>query len=136
MLDHRMLGHANFTRLSGNAVKLLIDIASQYRGANNGDLAASWRLMSARGWKCKRALDLAKLELIHYGWLLETRKGGRRVCSLYALSWQKIDYCNGKLDAGMRSTLTPPGTWKQPREPWVKPRREKNKTGIRTCLPS
>jgi hypothetical protein len=142
MLDQRMLEHVNFTRLSGNAVKLLIDIASQYRGVNNGDLSTSWRLMSARGWKRKRTLELAKQELIHYGWLQETRQGGRRLCSLYAITWAKIDYCNGKLDC--HSTQIAPGTWKQPREPWIKPRRGRGKIVsvsdhalhcVRPCLP-
>ena len=142
MLDHRILAHPNFTRLTGNAVKLLIDIASQFRGGNNGSLAMTWCAMSARGWKCKRALELAKQELLYYGWLLQTRQGDRRQCCLYAITWAKIDYCNGKLDC--HSTLTAPGTWKLPKETWVKPRRGRGKIisvsehalhSVRSCLP-
>ena len=95
----------NFKKLSGSAVKLLIDIALQYRGYNNGDLQASITLMRERGWKSSATLNRARQELLHYGFIELTRQGGLGKCSLFAITWESIDECDGKLD--VRPTRTP-----------------------------
>ena len=66
----------NFIMLSSSAVKLLIDIAIQYNGANNGDLQASLNPMRARGWVSSSTLNRARQELLHYGFVELTRQGG------------------------------------------------------------
>ena len=108
-LQHRILDSRNYAALSSKAVKLLVDIGTQYRGKNNGDLTATWELMKLRGWKSKATLSDARDELIHYGFLILTRQGGRMKPNLYALSWQPIDYCKGKLD--VPSTTVPSNDW-------------------------
>ena len=78
---------------------LLLDLAAQYRGNNNGDLQAAWSLMSPRGWKSEATLNKAKKDLIASELIVETRKGARpNKCSLYALTWFALDDCGGKLD--------------------------------------
>ena len=90
--------------LSAQAKALLIDIFAQYRGDNNGDLCAAWTVMKRRGWKSEETLNNAKKALLRSGLLVETRKGCRpNKCSLYAVTWCTLDYCNGKLD------ITPQG---------------------------
>lgn len=89
-----------YARLSPYAVKLLLDLGSQYRGDNNGDLSAAWKLMHPKGWRSEETLAKAKQELLRAGFLIEMRKGRRpNVCSLYALTWQRLDPSN-KYDAG------------------------------------
>lgn len=78
---------------------LLFDLIAQYRGNNNGDLCAAWRLMRPRGWRSPVTLNKAKQELLELGLIAETRKGARpNKASLYALTWHALDDCNGKLD--------------------------------------
>ena len=110
-MPHAVLNHPNFTGLSPRATKLLMDLASQYKGSNNGDLAAAWSIMSKRGWTSKDQLHKALQELLRRGWVVITRQGHRpRVASLYALTWLEIHECGGKLDrAPTRKAL---GYWK------------------------
>ena len=87
----------NFRKLSASAVKLLIDMAIQYNGGNNGDLHASLNPMRLRGWRSSSTLNRARQELVYYGFIELTRQGGLGRCSLYAITWEGIDHCNGKI---------------------------------------
>ena len=84
---------------SGNAVKLLLELAAQFKGRNNGDLAMPWKLAKSKGWTSKDVLYRAKLDLLKKGLIAETRKGSRpHKATLYAVTWQGLDDCGGKLD--------------------------------------
>ncbi len=88
-----------YLEAGAHARMLLIDLALQYRGDNNGDLCAAWKLMQARGWRSEQTLQNAKRELIELGLIVETRKGARpNKASLYAVTWCALDHCDGKLD--------------------------------------
>ena len=107
-----------FVRLSPYAVKLLIDIGSQYKGHNNGDLCAAWKIMKPRGWRSEATLHKAKQELLNANFITEMRKGRRpNVCALYALTWLDLDPSD-KHDFGKGGFQR--GAWKTP-EPLVKP---------------
>ncbi|MBK7614316.1 MAG: hypothetical protein IPJ08_07520 [Burkholderiales bacterium] len=81
-----------FAALNPWALKLLIDVAVQYNGHNNGDLSAAWKLMEARGWHSETTLNKAKKELLAAGYLVEMRKGRRpNVCTLFALTWRPLN---------------------------------------------
>lgn len=95
----------NFKKLSAKAIKLLIDIAIQYNGYNNGDLQASFEPMKKRGWNSSATLNVAKRELEYYGFIELTRQGCLGRCSLYAVAWESIDECKGKIDC--KPTKTP-----------------------------
>ena len=89
---YSVLHSQSLVSLSAKAVKLLVDLASQYRGDNNGDLAAAWKLMRPRGWKSEDTLNKAKQELLASDLIYEARKGRRpNVCSLYAITWRALD---------------------------------------------
>src|SRR6185312_16780665 len=106
---HAMLNHPNFLSLNGNAVKLLVLIAMQYKGNNNGDFQAGWKYAQKRGWKSPDTLDKAKKELIAKGFIAETRKGSfPNTCSLYGITWQGLD-ANPKFDIGRAGF--PVGAW-------------------------
>ena len=122
-LPHAVMDCPNYLRLSTKAVKLLNDIGRQYNGFNNGDLCATFSLMKKRGWISKSTLNEALYELLHYGLILLSRQGGRHRASLYALTWQAIDECKGKLD--IRATKIPPGTWKQVYDQFIPKRSSK-----------
>src|SRR4051794_30199504 len=88
-----------YINASAHARMLLFDLFMQYRGDNNGDFCAAWKVMRPRGWKSPTTLQKAKRSLIELGLICETRKGARpNKASLYALTWLDLDYCGGKLD--------------------------------------
>jgi hypothetical protein len=100
----------DFKGLSGNAVKLLLALANQYRGNNNGDLTTAWSIMRAKfGFKSPGVVARAKKQLLDANMIIETRTprwlGGK--CGLYALVWQPIDDCPGK-QLERKATVTPP----------------------------
>ncbi len=133
-LPVNVLNHKNFTSLSGSGLKLLMDFCSQLRFKeggviNNGDLCAAWSLMEKRGWKSRDTLWHAINELLHYGWVVQTRQGGRKAPTLYAVTFFAIDECGGKLD--IPATTTSTGNWKREVERWVKPKRKPAEKSVR-----
>jgi hypothetical protein len=97
--------------LSFKARALLLDLGAQYRGNNNGDMAAPWSWMKARGWKSKQTLRRAVLELLAAGMIEQTRQGGLHCPTLYAVTWLGIDECGGKLE--VQATSVPSGRWRR-----------------------
>lgn len=98
-LHQPLLDSDDFKSLKGNAIKLLIDLGSQYNGYNNGDLCASLSVMRKRNWNSNQQLAKAISELIEKDLIQQTRHGGLNAGpNLYGLTWQPIDECGGKLD--------------------------------------
>lgn len=110
MLIHEYFTSVQYARLSPAALKALIDLYTQFRGKNNGDLCAAWPIMAPRGWTSKSALAKAVQELLDGGWIIVTRMGGNRVARLYAVTWLGIDHCDGKLD--VKPNPVPAMLWK------------------------
>ena len=138
-----VLNGENFVRLSPKAVKLLLDLCSQIRfkqggTVNNGDLCAAMSLMQPRGWKSEETLINALDELIHFGFVIRTRQGSRRACSLFAVTWWSIDECQGKLDVS--ATRVPSNEWRNERGPFITRRKAKRKKTVprksRQCTPT
>ena len=110
LMPHMVLESSSFTRLRPRAVKLLLDVAYQYNGYNNGDLTVAWGFMEKRGWSSKDTLSKAIQDLVEADLILKTRTGrfmnpGAR-CDLYAITWRAIDECPGK-DLEVAPTVTP-----------------------------
>ena len=109
-LPHTVMDSADFRELSGGALKVLMGLLRQYRGGNNGDLSASFG--QAQGWGVNSSSTLAAAlkELQDSGLIIRTREGRFTkpggCCALYALSWQPIDECEGKIEVA--ATSTPP----------------------------
>lgn len=86
--------------LSPHAKALLVDIARQYSGSNNGALRCGRAYMQPRGWNSVDMLTKAKRELLEAELLFETVKGCRpNKASWFALTWLILDKVVG-LDAG------------------------------------
>jgi hypothetical protein len=84
-----------FTALSPHACKLLLELAGQYRGDNNGNLTVAWSIVHKRGWRSKTTLWRVKKELIDAGFVYVTRKGHMpSTCELLALTWFPLDVSN------------------------------------------
>lgn len=111
VIPYTLLRHDNFRRLSPFAAKLLLDLARQYTGFNNGYLCCAFALMKDEGWRSETTLRAAMEELEHYQLILRTRQGGRNLPNLYALTWRRIDDKEGTI-LEVAPTLTPPNSWK------------------------
>lgn len=109
-LPSNILRSEEWAALTPFEVKLLIDLAAQYNGKNNGDLGASWTVMKARGWRSPSTLNKALHGLVASGFIELTRQGGRHRCSLYAITWRGVDACDGKHDA--TANPVPSNFWK------------------------
>lgn len=131
-----VMEHPNFIRLTHPAKTLLLDIGYQYNGKNNGDLTATISILQKRGWTSRDTLERALSCLIHYGMVIQTRKGDRNKPALFALSWRNINECKGKIR--LPETITPPGNWKNETPVWKPKLRENQKKKIKsvTRLPS
>jgi hypothetical protein len=81
-----------FWALGPHACKLLLELAGQYRGDNNGNLTVAWSIVSKRGWKSRTTLWRCKSELLEAGFVYVTRKGHMpSTCELLALTWFPLD---------------------------------------------
>lgn len=96
-----------FAALSPHACKLLLELAGQYRGDNNGNLTVAWSVVSKRGWRSRTTLWRCKAELIEAGFVYVTRKGHMpSTCELLALTWFPLDV-SPKFDPEAVACFTP-----------------------------
>ena len=97
LIPHVVLNTDAYKTLSGNASKLLFDIAMQYNTYNNGALLASWRYMrEKRGWTSADALSKAKKELLERDLIIQTVQGQRpNKASWYGCGWWALDDLRG-----------------------------------------
>src|SRR5262245_53689309 len=128
MLLHAYFQSPEYAELSPRAVKLLLDLLCQFTGHNNGDLCCTWSPQSngrpnqwpgmrQLGWRSKSQLSKALKELQARGWIVVTRRGGRHMCSLYAVTFHGINECGGKLDVA--ESPVPTHAWKRNRQATV-----------------
>lgn len=94
-------------RAAGHTARsLLIDLARQYSGRNNGKLTACRAYLGPLGWRSNDVIVRARRELIDCRLIVETRKGARpNRAGWYALTWLKLDVTEGlDIDAKLYRT--------------------------------
>ena len=112
-----LLESSSFIGLGAQAMKLLINLYSQYNGHNNGYLCCCFSAMQPYGWKSKDTLHKAKTELLQSGLIVETRKGGRpNRASYYAVTWYALDEQNGKTPLDISPKIFPRGLYRHPQD--------------------
>lgn len=109
-IPHSVLEHPDYQKLTGAAVKILLAMLTQYNGRNNGDFTLALSVMKSFGFNSSDTINSAKKQLLNHGLIIETRPGQFTnpggICALYAVTWQPIDECHGKLNTA--PTSTPP----------------------------
>lgn len=101
-LPWTVLDSPAYLELPHPARSLLLDIARQFVGDNNGRLLASFRYLKTRGWTSVDTISRAKKQLIDAGLLYETVTGHRpNKASWYAITWYNLDALRG-YDPGAR----------------------------------
>lgn len=111
-----MLRCPNFTRLTPYGTKLILDLARQYTGLNNGYLCASWSLMKDAGWGSSATLCKAVNECEHYGLIVRTQQGGLNKPNLHAFTWRRIDEKKDKPPLLIAPTVAPLNSWKDEKD--------------------
>ena len=110
-IPHVVMETDDYKNLHSSAKALLLDMAYQLNGSNNGDLSASFGTMKKRGWVSQETLRKARNALLDANLITQTRQGkfqaGDSVCSLYAVTWYQINDCVGK-NLDVLPTATPP----------------------------
>jgi len=103
----------NYINLGYPAKALLIELARQFTGMNNGRLLLSMKFLKKHGWNSSDVVARAKNELIEAGFIYETVKGHRpNKASWYAITWRMLDkidgYDHGAEKYFVRSAYTQP----------------------------
>lgn len=113
-LPDAVLRSPEYQNLSGGAVRLLVALAAQYNGHNNGNLSAALSVVRAYGLRSSDTVSAALRTLEQSGLIIRTRDGmfcgGYSTCALFALAWDRIDECPGK-GLAVAPTDRPPRTF-------------------------
>lgn len=111
MIPESVLQSPEFHGITGEAVRLLLALAAQYNGHNNGNLCAASSVAKLYGFKSGDTLARAIVGLLEAGLIIRTREGlfngAGSKCALYAIAWKAIDACPGK-DLTIAPTSAPP----------------------------
>lgn len=92
-LPHSLLDCEAFIELSAPATRLLIDLARQYMGTNNGRLLCTLSALKTRGWTSNDTLQRARRELEEAKLIQMTRYAAKpRRAAWWALCWLPLDY--------------------------------------------
>ncbi|NIF69598.1 hypothetical protein F3J16_05235 [Burkholderia sp. Ap-962] len=85
-----------YLKLSHPARSLLLEIARQFHGDDNGRMVVTLAYLKARGWSSYDTIQRAKQELLDAGLIYETAKGRRpNRASWFALTWLALDKLDG-----------------------------------------
>ncbi|MFN8893407.1 MAG: hypothetical protein ACK5Y8_06560 [Betaproteobacteria bacterium] len=133
--------HDNVMRSPGmrqtghTARSLLLDIALQYDGKNNGQLVAAQKYLKALGWRSSDVVTWALRELCAAGLLIETRKGGINRPSWFALAWQPLDWRAGMDMEAVVYERAHRGAYYRPDAPPVRPTHRRERGGVVSTPP-
>jgi len=116
-LPHVVLESRAYRLLGYAARALLLDIAMQHKGHNNGKLVACAKYLRPLGWTSADTITRAKKALLDSNLLIETRKGWRPSrAAWYGLAWYPLQHKEGleiepatfeRIRRAYRTSLTP-----------------------------
>ena len=93
-IPHWIIRREEFAAIPGSPMKLLIDLADQYNGFNNGNLSIA---QIRPRWSSRSKTTRSEQSLIRNGWIIKTKHGGLGMGpDLFAVTWWEIDACKGK----------------------------------------
>lgn len=95
-IPHSVLDSRAYLSLSHPARSLLVEIARQYHGDDNGRMLVTMAHLGPRGWTSNDTINRAKAELLTAHLIYETCKGRRpNRASWYAVTWLTLDKLEG-----------------------------------------
>ena len=112
-IPHWIIRTDEFAAIKDGALKLLIDLAAQYNGFNNGNLSIA--AIRSR-WPSRSKTTRAAKWLICHSWIIKTKLGGLGIGpDLFAITWWPVDSCKGKHHHPVESV--PSHLWMKTRNP-------------------
>ncbi len=101
-IPRHVLSGPDCKNLNHAAHRLLSMFAIQYNGKNNGDLCATRSFLAEYGFNSDDTISRSIAALLASGLIVKTRAGfagpdGRRLCSLYGLTWLPIDEISDRI---------------------------------------
>lgn len=95
----------SYAALSHPARALLLEVARQFHGDDNGRMLLSRAYLAGRGWKSADVIQRAKQQLLEGGFIFETVMGHcPNKASWYAMTWRKLDKIAG-FDSGAQKAF-------------------------------
>lgn len=92
-LPHSVLDSQAFISLSAQATRLLLDVARQFAGTNNGKLLCTLTALKPRGWTSNDTLSRARKELEAAQLIQLTRHASKpRRAAWWGLCWLPLDF--------------------------------------------
>ncbi|TVT58377.1 MAG: hypothetical protein FHK80_07235 [Azoarcus sp. PHD] len=92
-LPHLVLDCPAFIGLSAPASRLLLDVARQFAGHNNGKLLCTLSALKPRGWTSNDTLSRARKELEAAKLMQKTREAMKpHRAAWFGLCWLPLDY--------------------------------------------
>jgi len=112
-IDKWIINRDEFAAIKDAPLKLLIDLAAQYNGFNNGNLSIA---EVRHRWPSRDKTTRAERWLIDNNWIIKTKIGGLGIGpNLYAVTWWPIDDCKGKHH--YQAETVPSHAWLKTRRP-------------------
>ena len=112
LIPHDVLDSPAYTSCSPRAKALLIDVARQHNGRNNGHMQLTQTWLARRGWKSVDQINKGWRELIQHNLIYQTKQGGlNNGPNFFALTWYPVSNKHG-LDQEVKNFEY--GAWKRP----------------------
>jgi len=108
-----VLKSSAYIELSHPAKALLIEVAMQFHGDDNGRMIVTRKHLRTRGWSSADVIHRAKDELLRAGFIFETVTGRRpNLASWYACTWWALDH-HRNYEAGISVATFPKGAYRR-----------------------
>lgn len=129
MLPKSMMQSEAFRKLSPHATRLLLVVAFEFRGANNGSLVVLWETAQQFGFSNKRTFYRALGELEQKGFIEMTKppvRRGKPSATRWALTWMPINEPVGDVRHDVAASAKASNLWKEWTDPEVRISHPKN----------
>lgn len=104
MLEHRIIHSAAHADLKMSSRALLVLLATQFNGTNNGHLQATLSWLKPYGFGSQHTVSAAIADLIAHGFIYRTlSSGANHQSARYAITWQPIHQKDGLFLGGYRA---------------------------------
>ena len=96
LIPHDVLDSPAYTSCSPRAKALLIDVARQHNGRNNGHMQLTQTWLARRGWKSVDQINKGWRELVQHNLIYQTKQGGlNNGPNFFALTWYPVSNKHG-----------------------------------------
>lgn len=112
-ITHDVIDSTAYRQLGFASRALLVDLARQYTGTNNGRIVACNKYLNPLGWNSHATVTKALRELQESGLLVQTRLGMRpNRAAWFALAWYQLDPSQG-IEMTNKEYLDVKADWKR-----------------------